>query len=52
MIPDQCIEIHWLTNSGNIRATYTMSDPIEIRGNVTLINNNETTTNIHVVKLI
>ena len=51
MIPSNKIYVHWLTDKDNIRATYTMTNPTEIKGKVKLINSTDNLANVHVIKL-
>ena len=51
MIPSNQIYVHWLTDKDNIRATYTMTNPTEIKGKVKLINSTDNLANVHVIKL-
>lgn len=53
MIPDSNtkIYVHWITDKGRIRSTYTMTYDTEIKERVKLINGSNTDTDIHVIKL-
>jgi hypothetical protein len=43
--------LHWLTDSGKIRSTYTMTYATRVEGKVKLINGLDTQTSIHVIQL-
>ena len=43
--------LHWLTDSGKIRSTYTMTYATRVEGKVKLINGIDTQTAIHVIQL-
>ena len=43
--------IHWLTESGKIRQTYTMTYPTRIEGKVKLINGQATAVSINAIQI-
>lgn len=43
--------LHWLTDSGKVRQTYTMTYPTRIEGKVKLINGLDTIASINVIQL-
>ncbi len=43
--------LHWLTDSGKMRSTYTMTYPTRVEGKVKLINGFNVQTAIHVIQL-
>ena len=53
LIPDadSKIFVHWLTDKGNIKSTYTMTYDTKLVGKVRLTNGLDKKTNIHVVKI-
>lgn len=53
MIPDpnSKIFVHWLSDKGAVRSTFTMTYDTEIRDRVKLINGLSSPVNIHVIKL-
>lgn len=49
--PNSKVFLHWLTDSGKIRSTYTMTYATRVEGKLTLINGLDATTAIHVIQL-
>ena len=49
--PKSKIFVHWLTEKGNIRSTYTMEYATQIEGTVRLINGLDKETDVLLVKL-
>jgi hypothetical protein len=45
------IFLHWLTDSGKIRSTYTMTYATRVEGKLKVINGLDTATDIHVIQL-
>ena len=43
--------LHWLTDSGKIRSTYTMTYATRVEGKVKLINGFDVQTTVHVIQL-
>ena len=43
--------LHWLTDSGKIRSTYTMTYATRVEGKVKLINGLDVQTTVHVIRL-
>ena len=43
--------LHWLTDSGKIRSTYTMTYATRVEGKVKLINGLDVQTTVHVIQL-
>jgi hypothetical protein len=43
--------LHWLTDSGKIRSTYTMTYATRVEGKLKLINGLDTTTSVQVIHL-
>ena len=43
--------LHWLTESGKLRSTFTMTYPTRVEGKVKLINGLNVQTAIHVIRL-
>ena len=43
--------LHWLTDSGKMRSTYTMTYATRVEGKLKLINGLDATTSIHVIQL-
>jgi len=48
---DSKIFLHWLTDSGKLRQTYTMTYPTRVEGTVRVINALEKSTQIQVIHL-
>ena len=42
--------LHWLTESGKIRSTHTLTHAIRVEGKIKLINGLDTQTSIHVIQ--
>ena len=49
--PNSKIFLHWLTDNGNIRSTYTMTYATRVEGKLKIINGSATATAVHVVQL-
>jgi hypothetical protein len=49
--PNSKVFLHWLTDKGNIRSTYTMTYATRVEGKLKLINGLDATTSIHVIQL-
>lgn len=49
--PNSKVFLHWLTDKGNIRSTYTMTYATRVEGKLKLINGLDATTSIHVIHL-
>jgi hypothetical protein len=49
--PNSKIFLHWLTDKGNIRSTYTMTYATRVEGKLKVINGLDATTSIHVIQL-
>jgi len=47
--PNSKIYLHWLTDSGKMRQTYTMTFDTKVTGKVKLINGLDNPTSIHVI---
>jgi hypothetical protein len=45
------IFLHWLTDSGKLRQTYTMTYPTQVEGNLKVINGLDTPTSILVIQV-
>jgi hypothetical protein len=45
------IFLHWMTDKGNIRSTYTMTYPTWVEGKLKIINGLDATTSVHVIQL-
>jgi hypothetical protein len=45
------IYLHWLTDSGKIRQTYTMTFDTKVTGKLKLINGLDNPTSVHVIQL-
>ena len=45
------IFLHWMTDKGNIRSTYTMTYPTWVEGKLKIINGLDATTSLHVIQL-
>jgi hypothetical protein len=45
------IFLHWMTDKGNIRSTYTMTYATWVEGKVKLINGLDVQTTVHVIQL-
>jgi hypothetical protein len=45
------IFLHWITDKGNIRSTYTMTYPTWVEGKLKIINGLDTTSSIHVIHI-
>jgi hypothetical protein len=49
--PNSKIFLHWLTDSGKMRSTYTMTYATRVEGKLKLINGLNTTTSVQVIHL-
>jgi hypothetical protein len=45
------IFLHWMTDKGNIRSTYTMTYPTWVEGKLKIINGLGSTSSIHVIHI-
>jgi hypothetical protein len=45
------IFLHWMTDKGNIRSTYTMTYPTWVEGKLKIINGLDATSSIHVIHI-
>ena len=53
LVPDanSKVFLHWLTDKGNIRSTYTMTYATRVEGKLKVINGLDATASIHVIQL-
>ena len=49
--PNSKIFLHWLTNSGKLRQTYTMTFATRAEGQLKIINGLDNPTSVHVIQL-
>lgn len=49
--PNSKIFLHWLTESGKLRQTYTMTFATKVEGQLKLINGLDNPTSVHVIQL-
>ncbi len=49
--PDSKIFLHWLTDSGKLRQTYTMTFPTKVEGKLKLINGLDSPVSIQVIQV-
>jgi hypothetical protein len=49
--PNSKIYLHWLTDSGKMRQTYTMTFDTKVTGKLKIINGLDSPTSVHVIQL-